>query len=45
MEFQPDGMVNLMLVLPDGTKENYTWNKVRFENNNNKNWILNTTED
>ena len=32
MEFQPDGMVNLMLVLPDGTKENYTWNKVRFEN-------------
>jgi hypothetical protein len=28
MEFQPDGWVNLMLVLPDGTKEHYTWNKI-----------------
>ena len=39
MEFQPDGMVNLMLVLPDGTKEIYTWNKVRFENT--KYWMPN----
>ena len=28
MEFQPEGVVNLMLVLPDGTKEYYSWNKV-----------------
>ena len=28
MEFQPEGMVNLTLVLPDGTHEQYTWNKV-----------------
>ena len=30
MEFQPEGMVNLTLVLPDGTHEQYTWNKVTF---------------
>ena len=29
MEFQPEGVINLMLVLPDGTKEYYTWNKVK----------------
>jgi len=28
MEFQPEGVINLMLVLPDGTKEYYTWNKI-----------------
>lgn len=28
MEFQPDGVVNLNLVLSDGTKEHYYWNKI-----------------
>ena len=30
MEFQPDGIVHLELVLPDGTHELYTWNKVHL---------------
>lgn len=30
MEFQPDGVVNLLVVLPDGSKEQYTWNKVLY---------------
>ena len=33
MEFQPEGMVNLTLVLPDGTHEQYTWNKVTITQN------------
>ena len=28
MEVQPDGIVNLKLVLPNGTEEHYTWNKI-----------------
>ena len=33
MEFQPDGIVHLRLVLPDGTQEHYTWNKVNKQTN------------
>lgn len=28
MEFQPDGLVTLILTLPDGRQEEYTWNKI-----------------
>ncbi len=28
MEFQPEGVVKLQLTLPDGSKEEYSWNKV-----------------